>query len=153
MQNTDESIVAKDAIDSKRAPMPDTPLRILVVDDDADACVFFHKVFKKQGWHTEFAIDGLSAISQARKWKPDLIVLDLGLPAGDGFTVMQRLKSNITFTLIPIIVISSRSASSSESRVLAVGAKMFVQKPVDADRLVALVHDVMELRSGGASAG
>lgn len=126
-----------------RPSMGQNEPRILVVEDDNDTCAFFHKVFKRRGWITEFAVDGLSAISQARKFKPDVVVLDIGLPAGDGFSVIQRLKSNVSFSLIPIVVVSSRSPVATEERVLALGARAFLQKPVDADRIVALVDEIL----------
>lgn len=123
--------------------------RILVVDDDGDACAFFHKVFKRHGWETDFAVDGLSAISQARKFKPDLIILDIGLPAGDGFSVIHRLKSNVSFTLIPIVVVTSKSPAANEERMLSLGARAYLQKPVDADRIVTVVNEILDAEFHG----
>jgi len=67
----------------------------------------------------------------ARKEKPDLILLDLGLPGGDGFVVMQRLKSIYDLLLVPIIVVSARDPLMNEDRALLAGVEAFLQKPVD----------------------
>jgi len=62
---------------------------ILIVDDDPDVRQGMHLRLKANGYDTFFAADALSGISEARKHNPDLIILDLGLPAGDGFVVME----------------------------------------------------------------
>jgi DNA-binding response OmpR family regulator len=69
----------------------------------------------------------ITAVTEAHKHTPDLIILDLGLPGGDGFVVIQRLKALHALHMIPIIVVSARDFHSTLTRVLDVGAKAFVQ--------------------------
>ena len=71
----------------------------------------------------------MANIAEARKHMPDLIILDLGLPAGDGFSVMERLKVNDSLSLIPVIVLSARDLHANMDRALKSGAKAFLQKP------------------------
>jgi DNA-binding response OmpR family regulator len=81
---------------------------ILIVDDDPDVRLGLHVRLKANHYNVIFAVDGMSSIAEARKHKPDLVILDLGLPAGDGFSVMERLKANDSRSLIPVIVVSAR---------------------------------------------
>ena len=79
--------------------------KILIVDDDADLRAALNIRLRANGYEVAFAADALSAVAQARKLTPDLILLDLGLPAGDGFSVLERLKANDSLSLIPVIVV------------------------------------------------
>jgi DNA-binding response OmpR family regulator len=69
--------------------------KILIIDDDADVRLGYHVRLKANNYDTFSAADALVALTEARKHQPDLIILDLGLPAGDGFIVMERLKKNL----------------------------------------------------------
>jgi two-component system KDP operon response regulator KdpE len=113
--------------------------KILIVEDDADVRLGYRVLLKANGYDTFFAADSLAAISEARKHLPDLIVLDLGLPAGDGFVVMDRLQAPLNTDLagIPVIVVSGRDLRGNKERALKAGAKAFVQKPWDDDELLA----------------
>ena len=92
--------------------------KILIVEDDADVRLGLHARLKANHYDTFFAGDALSAMAEARKHEPDLILLDLGLPAGDGFVVMDRLKAFPALAIIPIIVVSGRSGVANQERVL-----------------------------------
>ncbi|RXH54754.1 response regulator [Granulicella sibirica] len=65
--------------------------KILVVDDDPEMRLALKIRLRANNYEVEAAEDGVSAIAEARRRQPDLILLDLGLPAGDGFTVLERL--------------------------------------------------------------
>jgi len=112
--------------------------KILIVEDDADVRLGYRVLLRAQGYDTFFAADSIAAISEARKHLPNLIVLDLGLPAGDGFVVMERLQApaNVDLAGIPVIVVSGRDLRGNKERALAAGAKAFVQKPWDDDDLL-----------------
>jgi DNA-binding response OmpR family regulator len=113
--------------------------KIMIVEDDKDTVRALGVRLKSQGYNLVVATDAISAISTARKEKPDLIVLDLGLPGGDGFVVMQRLRSNYELMMVPIIVVSARDPFLNEERALEAGAEAFLQKPVkDADFSAAI---------------
>jgi DNA-binding response OmpR family regulator len=116
---------------------------ILIVDDDPDVRLGLHVRLRANHYHVIFACDGMASIAEARKHMPDLIILDLGLPAGDGFKVMERLKANDNLSLIPVIVISARDSSANRERVLKAGAKAFLQKPVDNAKLLAAIRKAL----------
>jgi len=118
--------------------------KILVVDDDPDVRLSLHVRLKANGYDVHFAVDGTSSIAEARKQMPDLILLDLGLPAGDGFTVLERLKASDTLSLIPVIVLTGRDRVASKGRSLRAGAGAFLQKPVSNTQLLSVIQQVLE---------
>ena len=116
---------------------------ILIVDDDPDVRLGLHVRLKANHYDVIFAADGMASIAEARKHLPDLIILDLGLPAGDGFSVMERLKANDSLSLIPVIVVSARDRKANMDRALQAGAKAFLQKPVDNTQLLSVIRKVL----------
>lgn len=117
--------------------------KILLIEDDKDTVRAMAVRFKAKGYQLAVASDAISAISLARKEKPDLIVLDLGLPAGDGFMVLQRLKAIYEFMLVPVIVVSARDPLMNEQRALEAGAELFFQKPFDNDEFFSAVQKAL----------
>src|ERR1700680_2090670 len=116
---------------------------ILIVDDDPDVRFGLHVRLKANHYDVIFAADGMASIAEARKHMPDLIILDLGLPAGDGFSVMERLKANDSLSLIPVIVVSARDRNANMERALKAGAKAFLQKPLDNAELLAVIRQAL----------
>jgi CheY-like chemotaxis protein len=88
-------------------------------------------------------VDALSAVTEVRKHEPDLILLDLGLPAGDGFVVMDRFKCVPALAIIPIIVVSGRAGAANRERAVKAGAKAFLEKPVDNVELLAVIRQAL----------
>jgi DNA-binding response OmpR family regulator len=117
--------------------------KILIVDDDPDVRRGMHVRLKANHYDTIFAADALSTISEARKERPDLIILDLGLPAGDGYVVMERLRTNPNLAVIPVVVVSARDARANKERSLKAGATAFLQKPVDNVELLAVIRTAL----------
>jgi two-component system KDP operon response regulator KdpE len=120
-----------------------TQKKILIVDDDPDVRLGLHVRLKANHYDVIFATDGMASIAEARKHMPDLIILDLGLPAGDGFSVMERLKKNDSLSLIPVIVVSARDRSANKDRALKAGATAYLQKPVDNGQLLSVVRKAL----------
>ena len=117
--------------------------KILIVDDNADIRLGMHLRLKANQYETFFAADAFAAVAEARKHRPDLIILDLGLPAGDGFTVMERLKQDPFLAVIPIIVVSARDGLGNQKRAQEAGAKAFLQKPVNDAELLAVIRQAL----------
>jgi DNA-binding response OmpR family regulator len=114
--------------------------KILIVDDDPDVRQGLNVRLRANHYDTFFAGDALSSMSEARKHEPDLIILDLGLPAGDGFLVMERLKAIPALAVIPIIVVSARDVLANKERALKAGAKAYLQKPVANAELLNVIR-------------
>jgi CheY-like chemotaxis protein len=120
-----------------------TEKTILVVDDDPDVRLSLKVRLSTNRYNVVFAVDGVSSIAEARKHMPDLIILDLSLPAGDGFAVLERLKANESFALIPVIVVSGRDRFANRERAIKAGARTFLQKPVDNEHLLSVIRQVL----------
>ena len=118
--------------------------KILIVDDDPDVLHGMHVRLKANHYDTFLAGDTFSGVAEARTHEPDLILLDLGLPAGGGFVVMERLKMIPSIAIIPIIVVSARDGLGNQKRAFEAGAKAFLQKPVDNAELLAVIRQVLE---------
>jgi CheY-like chemotaxis protein len=117
--------------------------KILIVDDDPEVRLSLHVRLKVNNYDVLFAGNGVASIAEARKHMPDLIILDLGLPAGDGFSVLERLKANPNLSMIPVIVVSGRVRTPNRERALKAGAIAFLQKPVDNARLLAVIRHAL----------
>ena len=117
--------------------------KILIVDDDSDVREGMHVRLKANHYDTFFAADAITTKAEARKHQPDLIILDLGLPGGDGFLLMERLKIVPALAVIPVIVVSARDARANHQRALKAGAKAFLQKPVDNAELLAVIRQTL----------
>jgi CheY-like chemotaxis protein len=117
--------------------------KILVIDDDADIRLGYQIFLKANHYDAFFAPDALLAEIEARNHKPDLIILDLGLPGDDGFVVMERLRANMHLAIIPIIVVSGRDPHVNRLRALKGGAMAFIQKPWDDDNLLAIIDQLL----------
>jgi DNA-binding response OmpR family regulator len=117
--------------------------KVLIVDDDKDMLRGMHIRLKANGYDVVFAADAISAISVARKEEPDVIILDIGLPGGDGLTVMERLKSLLPVSHIPVIILTARDAATYKERAINAGAYAFFQKPVDNDELLESIQKAL----------
>ena len=114
--------------------------KILIVDDDPDLRRALKIRLRANHYDTVQASDGYSAISVAQKEKPSLIILDLGLPAGDGFVVLERLQNSDALSSIPVIVLTARDPQSDEQKTLQAGATAFFQKPADNNELLDVIR-------------
>ena len=117
--------------------------KILIVDDDAELRRGLNVRLRANHYETAYATDGLSAIAMAQKERPNLIILDLGLPAGDGFTVLERLRQSANLSHIPVIVLSAQDSQSSRTRSLEAGAMGFFQKPADNAKLLSAIRTTL----------
>ena len=114
--------------------------KIMVVDDDSDLRQALGLRLRANNFDTVNACDGYSAIAMAQKERPHLIILDLGLPAGDGFAVLKSLQEYPGLSDIPVIVLTARDPESSEKRTLEAGAVAFFQKPADNEELLGVIR-------------
>ncbi len=122
--------------------------KILIVDDDPDLLRALRLRLRANNYDVATASDGYAAIASAQREKPSLIILDLGLPVGDGFVVLDRLQNSDALSGIPVIVLSARDPQTNEERALKAGAAAFFQKPADNDELLNVIR--VSLGPGGS---
>lgn len=126
--------------------------KILVVDDDPDLVRALRLRLRANDYDITTASDGYSAIATAHKERPDLIVLDLGLPVGDGFVVLDRLQNSDTLSGVPVIVLSARDPQGNEARALKAGAAAYFQKPADNEELLNVIRVSLPHEEAAAAA-
>ncbi len=114
--------------------------KILVVDDDSNLVKALQLRLLANDYEITVAGDGYAAVANTKKERPDLIILDLGLPAGDGFSVLDRLNRTGNLPGIPVIVLSARDPQANEERAMRAGAIAYFQKPADNDELLQAIR-------------
>lgn len=119
---------------------------ILIIDDSVDSWHLLSTVLRTHDFYPVWAADGMQAIAAARLHQPQVILLDLGLPGGDGFLVLERLKSNRLLHDIPVIVVTARDRQEAEEKARKLGAAAYVQKPVQVEALMASLQSVLATR-------
>jgi two-component system, chemotaxis family, CheB/CheR fusion protein len=107
-----------------------SPKRVLIVEDDLDAVHAFEALLVDMGHTVEYAINGYVALDIAKKFRPDVVFLDLGLPGLSGFDVCSRLKSEPGFQRTRIIAITAYGQDDMRVRSRAAGCEMHLVKPV-----------------------
>jgi CheY-like chemotaxis protein len=116
---------------------------VLLIDDDDVFLLTIGVRLKAMGYTVYVAKDAVNAISAVRKNNPDVIVLDVGLPAGDGFIVAERLKNLISTAATPIIFITASVKPGLRERAMKLGAVEFLNKPFDATTLADAIESAL----------
>jgi CheY-like chemotaxis protein len=116
---------------------------VLLIDDDNVFLLAIGVRLKAMGYTVYAAKDAVSAVSAVRKNNPDVIVLDVSLPAGDGFMVAQRLQNLISAAATPIIFITASEKPGLRERAMKLGAVAFMNKPFDATTLADAIESAL----------
>jgi two-component system KDP operon response regulator KdpE len=117
--------------------------KILIIDDDPQLLLGLGPRLKANGYAVVTAPDAIAAIALARKETPDLIILDLGLPGGDGFLVLERLRNMAELSTIPVVVLSARDPVGNKKRSLEAGVVAYFQKPPDNHEFLAAIRQAL----------
>lgn len=115
-------------------------MRILYVEDNDDNTYMLKMRLERQGIDVLVSRDGLAAIATAQLARPDLILMDLGLPILDGWEAARRLKADPATTAIPIIALSAHAMAGDRSQALEAGCDDYDTKPVEWSRLWAKIQ-------------
>jgi len=114
--------------------------RVLVVDDDEDMILFLTGLLRKAGYTVLTAYDAAEAVIQAQRERLDLIVLDILMPEGGGFAVLDRLMTSAQTRTTPVIVLTGSDEPAVEAWARAAGVTRFLRKPCDGATLVDAVR-------------
>jgi DNA-binding response OmpR family regulator len=120
--------------------------KILVIEDDPVARADLEARLAASGYTVARAADAASALTVVNRERPDLILLDLGLPAGDGYLVLERLRKIEALAAIPVLIITGRSDAETRKRVEEMGLAPVLTKPVNTEVLLAAVREGLETK-------
>ncbi|HET9266633.1 MAG TPA: response regulator, partial [Vicinamibacterales bacterium] len=118
--------------------------RILLADDNADMRNYVRELLHPM-YHVEAVADGAHALDAARAARPDLILSDVMMPNGDGFSLLKTLRGDPALRDVPVILLSARAGEESRIEGLGAGADDYVVKPFHARELLARVGAMLEL--------
>jgi CheY-like chemotaxis protein len=121
---------------------------VLLIDDDNVFLLTIGVRLKSMGYTVCTAKDAVNAISAVQKNNPDVIVLDVSLPAGDGFLVADRLRNLISTAPPPIIFITASEKPGLRERAMKLGAVEFLNKPFDATTLADAIESALSPGDG-----
>lgn len=116
--------------------------KILIVDDEPDIVRTLSMRLKSAGYNVVTAMDAMQVTTVAIREEPDLVILDLGLPAGGGHAVAQRLRDSSKTCTIPIIVLTARTSVEDKETAFSAGVAKYITKPFKADDLLAAVEEL-----------
>jgi DNA-binding response OmpR family regulator len=126
--------------------------KITIVDDDRDTREMLTLALELEGFEVGQAANGLRLISAMHVDRPDVILLDVMMSWIDGFELCRAIKKNPTFSDIPVIFVSARKSQEDERVGMEAGALDYFTKPIDMDRLIGRIRDILARRGEGAPA-
>jgi len=117
--------------------------KILIVEDDKPIAMALGVRVKTQGHQAIFAHDAMGGVQMAVREKPDLILLDITMPAGGGFTVAERVRNMMPIAATPIIFLTASKDPEICQKAQAYDPVAFLEKPYDAEKLLAIIAEAL----------
>lgn len=117
--------------------------RILIVEDNMDNYELVRFVLERAGYDVFLAVNGRDGVDAARAQKPDLILMDLGLPQMDGWNATRELKSNEETKSIPLYALTAHTLPSERKRAILAGCDGYVAKPIQIKDFLDLVEEAL----------
>lgn len=130
--------------------MTDAMFQVLVVEDDPGIRGVLRTLLEAEGYRVIEAMTADRALIDARSHRPDILLVDLGLPDGDGLTVIRQIRE---FSAVPIVVLSARTLEADKIAALDAGADDFVTKPFSSNELLARARAVLRRNVRAADPG
>jgi two-component system, chemotaxis family, CheB/CheR fusion protein len=125
-------------IDWKPAPAAALPRRILIIDDNADASEALAMLLANEGHQVETRLDGVSGLSTAATFSPDVVLLDIGLPGMDGYEVARRLRESGSNRNVVLVAVTGYGLPADRLKSAEAGFDHHLTKPVDYEALIRL---------------
>jgi CheY-like chemotaxis protein len=124
-----------------------SPRRILIVDDNEDSAMTLSVLFEMSGDETQTANDGLKAIAAAEAFRPDVALLDIGLPGLNGYEVAQAIRAQPWGATMVLIALTGWGQDEDRKKSKAAGFDAHMVKPVDHEALLKLLNELLEVQS------
>ena len=110
-------------------------MKVLIADDDKELSQFLKMALHNYGWEVNVAFDAIQALVTAKNWKPDVIVLDINMPAGTGIGALEKIRKNMDTSMIPVLILSGSQDPEIKDKTKALGALGYMHKPVEVEDL------------------
>lgn len=120
--------------------------RILVVEDNMDNYELVRFILERAGYDVFLAVNGRDGVDAARLQKPDMILMDLGMPEMDGWSAAEKLKSDETTKFIPLYALSAYTLPSERKRALDAGCDGYLTKPIHMQSFLDAISEVFETK-------
>ncbi len=117
--------------------------RILIIEDDNNVARALELRIRSACYSTTVASDGYSGVASVARSRPDLVLLDINMPGGNGFTVAERIRA-IAPDKIPIVFITASKQREFFERAMALGASGYIEKPYDPVQVLTLLANVLD---------
>jgi DNA-binding response OmpR family regulator len=122
------------------------PKTILIIEDELDTAKLLVKRLRDEGFEVRVAADAYQGTALTQALKPDLIVLDLMLPAGGGFSVLKNIHNIPTLSYIPVVILTGISDEEYKKKVLDEGVEAYIEKPYDHNVLISTIQNILKDR-------
>ena len=139
-QNADVAIPVQPGLDA-------TSIRILTADDEPPVLEMLRTLLQQQGYQVLQAENGEEALHKVRTELPDLILLDINMPKGNGFSVCKAIRSNVDTMFIPVIMLTGQDSVEQKMKGLACGADEYITKPFEAHNLLSQIEAILRRAS------
>jgi CheY-like chemotaxis protein len=114
--------------------------RILVVEDNLDNYELVRFILERAGYDVFLAVNGRDGVAAARLQKPDLILMDLGMPEMDGWRAVRKLKADETTSSIPVYALTAHTLPGERRRAMEAGCDGYVTKPIHMDGFLSTIQ-------------
>jgi CheY-like chemotaxis protein len=122
------------------------PAKVLLVEDNELNRDMLSRRLVRRGFEVVTAVDGEAAIQQTKEIKPDLILMDMGLPGLNGWDATRRIKANPDTHAIPVIALTAHALKADREQALAAGCDAFETKPVELEQLLTTIRNLLTAR-------
>lgn len=116
--------------------------KILIIEDEEETIEFLKECLKLEGYEVIYSTNGREGFQKILKEKPNLILLDLGLPDVDGVEICKNIKQNTDTKTIPVIMLTCRTATDDKVTGLEAGADDYIVKPFEPHELIARIKAI-----------
>ncbi len=121
-------------------------IKVLIAEDNAINRELLREVLEARGYGVDEACDGQAALQMIEQARPDILLLDIGMPVLDGYDVVRRVRENPRLATLPVLAVTAYAMQGDRERILSSGFDGYLSKPVDA---VLLVEELNRLLSKG----
>jgi CheY-like chemotaxis protein len=125
--------------ESRAVPVNRSSRRVLVIDDSVDTALSMALLLRQMGHEADYVTSGRDGLHVARRTQPDVVLLDLGLPDIDGYSVVRHMRRDPRLRTVRVVAITGKAADDDRARSLSLGFDEHCAKPVGPERLEAIL--------------